>query len=513
MREIDRAAIQRCGIPGMVLMENAGRAAADWLEAELKGLTDARIAVVCGPGNNGGDGFVVARHLANRGAKPDCLLLGRVSQLKGDAAQNAKVLAAGGLEVMEVDDPDDLEFMLDGCEAIVDAVFGTGLDREPSMLFKQAFDAMNASDALILSIDVPSGVNSDTGETYSSAIQADMTVAMGLPKLGHMLYPGREHTGEMRVADIGIPTSVLNENADTWLLEPQDVVLPFRPGDGHKGTFGTVLVLAGSRGYSGAACLAARAAVRSGCGLVKVAVPAGICSTVESAVLEAVKFPLAQTETETLSSAAKDRIVELAAGCRCVAIGPGISTPPETRKLVLDLLPALELPVVIDADAINNLVGHLDVLSRRRAPTILTPHPGELARLTGMSATTVNSERVNTARRFTTEHGVILVLKGAPTLVAARDSQVFVNPSGNPGLGSGGTGDVLTGLLAGLIAQGMDPVKACQAAVYLHGLAADLAAAKLTEYCLSAGDLIEYLPHAFNKVVSHDEEPHPAPGP
>jgi len=508
MKGIDRTAIQRCGIPGIVLMENAGRAVADWLDSELDGIEGARVAVVCGPGNNGGDGFVAARHLANRGAHPDVLLLGHISQLKGDAAQNAKILTVGGLEIREIDDPDDLEFMLDGTEAIVDAVFGTGLDREPTTFFRQAFETMNGSDAFILSIDVPSGVNSDSGEVYDGAIQADMTVTMGLPKLGQVLYPGRTNSGVLRVADIGIPTPIMLENADTWLIQPEDVVLPDRPADGHKGTFGTTLIIAGSRGYSGAACLAARAALQSGCGLVKVGVPAGICPVVEDNVPEAVKFPLPQTDAETLSPSARDRILELAAGCRSVALGPGISTHPETQKLVLELLPQLELPVVIDADALNCLAGHLDVLSHRKAPTILTPHPGELARLTSLSAVTVNADRVNVARRFATEHGVILVLKGAPTVTAARDSQVFVNSSGNSGLGSGGTGDVLTGLLSGLIAQGMDPVKACAAAAFLHGSAADLAADKLTPYCLTASDLLITLPAAYKKLV---ELPEPEP--
>ncbi len=507
MREIDRAAIERCGLPGAVLMENAGRSVADWLESELDGLRDARVAVVCGPGNNGGDGFVVARHLANRGARPDCLLLGRASQLKGDAALNARVLAAGGLEVMEVDDAEDLEFMLDGCEAIVDAVFGTGLDREPSLLYKQSFEAMNASDAFIISIDVPSGVNADTGEAYESAVQADMTVTMGLPKLGHVLYPGRVNAGTLRIADIGIPTPVMNENADTWLVEPEDILLPERPADGHKGTFGTVLVIAGSRGYSGAACLAAAAATRSGCGLVKVAVPAGICPVVESAFLEPVKFPLAQTDAETVAPEALDRALELAADCQCVAIGPGLSTHPGTREFVTRLLPALAVPVVIDADAISNLAGNLAVLSRRKAPTVLTPHPGELARLTTLNPRSINAERVNVARRFATEHGLILVLKGAPTVVAARDSQVFVNSTGNSGLASGGTGDVLTGLLAGLIASGMDPVKAGSAAAYLHGLAADLAADKLTEQALTAIDVLDCLPAAFHRLTHPDDRP------
>ncbi|UCG42238.1 MAG: NAD(P)H-hydrate dehydratase [candidate division WOR-3 bacterium] len=511
MSRLDSKAVEECGIPGMVLMENAGRSVCDSIQDRFERLAGLEVAVVCGKGNNGGDGFVVTRHLLNRGADVNCFLLGRVAELKGDARANADVLLKAGTTIEEVANEDRLVRAFESCALVVDAVLGTGLDSAPRGLFAGAIELINRSGCFVVSVDIPSGVNADTGAAYEPAVAADLTVTMALPKYGHVLFPGRGLCGDVEVADIGIPERLLAEGADTFFVDEDHVadILPERPEHGHKGTFGTALIVAGARGFSGAACLAGTAAVRSGCGLVKLAYPEAVAGPVEANVLEAVKVPLPGTDAGTIAPAALDALLELAQDAECVAIGPGITTNPETAAFQLDLLPRLKCPVIVDADGINNLAGRLDLLSGIGAPSILTPHPGEFARLTGMKPDEVNRDRINVSREFARRHRVVLVLKGAPTVTATPAGEVFVNPTGNSGLGSGGTGDVLTGLMAGLLAQTKEPVHAAVSAVFLHGLAADLAAEDMPERCLAAGDLLDYIPDAFGSVL----EPVPAQGP
>lgn len=503
MKEIDRRAIEEWGLNGLVLMENAGRAVVDSITEELGSPAGRRFTVVCGKGNNGGDGFVVARHLANRGAEVTCLLLGKIAELRGDARTNAEILSRSGLAIHEMSDAEALDRTLTPAPVIIDAIFGTGLSSAPRGIFARAIDTINRSGAYIVSIDCPSGVDTDTGQVFAPAITADLTVTMCLPKYGLILYPGKLHTGKLRIADIGIPRHLLSSIADTFLLDLEAVqnLLPRRRPDGHKGTFGTALVIAGSRGYSGALCLALEAALRAGAGLVRAAFPKSLSPIVEARVLEAVKHPLPETPEGTIAYEALPPLLELAAAAESVAIGPGLSTHPETRKLVLEFLARIAEPVVIDADALNSLAGEPALLKRSRAPMVLTPHPGELSRLLGKPTAELNSDRIEVARRFAREFNCVLVLKGAPTVIAEPGGRVFVNSTGNSGLGSGGTGDVLTGLIAGLLAQGATPPDAAQAGVFLHGLAGDLAAETLTEYALAARDLLEFLPRAFKRVL------------
>jgi hydroxyethylthiazole kinase-like uncharacterized protein yjeF len=511
MKQLDRKAVEEYGIPGMVLMENAGRSVCDSVEDRFGEITGLQVAVVCGRGNNGGDGFVITRHLLNRGADAACFLLGTVAELKGDARANADLLLKAGIPVEEVDKADRLVAALDSCEVVVDAIFGTGLNSAPRGILAEVIELVNHASCFTVSVDIPSGVNADTGEAYAPAIAADLTVSMALPKYGHVLYPGRELCGDVEVCDIGIPEHLLTEGADTFFADEDHVfdILPDRPEQGHKGTFGTALIIAGARGFSGAACLSGMAAVRSGCGLVKLAYPEAITGTVETSVLEAVKVPLPGTDADTIASAALETVVEHARESRCVAIGPGITTDPETAAFQLELLPRLECPVIVDADGINNLAGRLDILDHMKAPVILTPHPGEFARLTGIKPAEVNRDRINVSREFARKHKVVLVLKGAPTVVATPDAEVFVNSTGNSGLGSGGTGDVLTGLMAGLLAQTRQPVHAAVAAVFLHGRAADIAVEDMPECCLAAGDLLDYIPDAFASVLEPEPEEEP----
>ncbi len=504
MKELDRYAVEELGIPGVKLMENAGRGVVDWLEAELGSLRGKQVAVVCGPGNNGGDGFVACRYLADRGARPVCVLLGSVPGLRGDALVNARRLLDLGARILEVSAADQRLPFLEHSDVIIDAIFGTGLSRPAQGLFADAITAINRAGKYVVSIDVPSGIDAETGEVHEPTVRASLTVTMGLPKYGLVLFPAAACTGKLRVADIGIPAEVLARGGDTFLVDREYVrsVIPCRAKDGHKGTFGTVLLVCGSRGFSGAACLAGRAAVRSGCGLVRLAYPRSISDVVGSQVVEAVKVPLPETRRGTLAAEASSSIVRLAEEVQALAIGPGLTTSAATRDAVLRVLRDVTCPLVIDADAINVLAGQLGILARLKAPAVLTPHPGELGRLTGLEAGRINAQRISLPRKLAKEWNVVLVLKGAPTVTATPDGMVYVNSTGNSGLGTGGTGDVLTGLLAGLLAQGVRPADASVAAAFLHGFAADLAVSELTEYCLDATDLISWLPRAFRAVLA-----------
>jgi NAD(P)H-hydrate epimerase len=540
MQELDRRATAapsdggrpgQHGIPGLTLMENAGRGVVESMEKHLGNLAGSvgqgppgptRPLVVCGKGNNGGDGFVVTRLLLTREARPDCILLGRAADLSGDALTNYKRLVDSGFVVREVASREDIEPLFQGRRVVVDAIFGTGLTRVPSGLAAEVITLINDSGSYVVSIDLPSGLHSDTGVPYDPCVRADLTVTMALPKLGLWLYPGRALAGTIEVVDIGMAKGKGESGNDevglgtfhfdlcpeAFLLDAEHIraVVPKRRPDGHKGTFGAVLIIAGSRNFSGAAVLAGMAAVRSGCGLIRLAIPDGIADVVSSDVIEAVKIPLPQTDTEALSPAALESLLEMSAEAQAIAIGPGIGTDRRTQELELDFLAEVEKPTVVDADGINNLVGHLALLSRAKAPLVLTPHPGEFSRLTGLKPADINADRVGSARRFATERKVVLVLKGASTVIAAPDGTVFVNPTGNSGLAKGGTGDVLTGLITGLMAQGMSPLDAACAGVYLHGLAADVAVQSLTEYCLAAGDLPDFLPQAFAAVIKEGSQ-------
>ncbi len=511
MQELDHRTITEHGIPGLTLMENAGRGVVESMEKHLGSLAGTRPLIVCGKGNNGGDGFVVTRLLAAKKAKPDCVLLGKAADLSGDALTNYQGLADSGFIVREVSSRADIEPLLRDRKVIVDAIFGTGLTRAPSGLAAETIKLINTSSAYVVAVDLPSGLDSDTGAPYDPCVRADLTVTMALPKLGLWLYPGRNLAGSVEVVDIGIGTKdegqsgTRDEGPGTWLLDATHIraILPARKPDGNKGSFGRALLIVGSRSYSGAAILAGRTAVRSGCGIVQLAVPEGILDVVAASVVEAIKSPLPQTADAALSPAALEALLDMSTEAQAIAVGPGIGIDRRTRELELDFLTEVEKPTVVDADGINNLVGRLDLLSRIKPPLVLTPHPGEFSRLTGLKPVDINADRVGVSSKFATERKVVLVLKGASTVIAAPDGTAYVNPTGNSGLASGGTGDVLTGLIAGLMAQGMTPLDAACAGVFLHGLAADIAAQSLTAYCLAAGDLPRYLPQAFAAVLGN----------
>jgi len=506
MRQADRRAIEEIGFPGAVLMENAGAG----LERVIRDRFPdrRRVAVLCGKGNNGGDGFVLARRLLS--LLPETYLFGRRSDVKGDARLHMQVLERSGGAVTEIADEAAWQRCREralGAELIVDALLGTGLKQRPSGLLGQVVTdlAATAGRAAIVAVDIPSGVSSDSGQLDWESVSATVTVTFATPKHGHVLPPACERIGSLVVVDIGIPRSVLEETgARLWLLEATDAAHAFaaRAPGSHKGTYGHLLVIAGSPGKTGAAILAASAALRAGVGLVTVATPAPALQLVAAGRPEIMTEPLPVSPSGELDSSAIDRALALAGERDAVVLGPGLGQERATRELVRELVANCSVPLLVDADGLNALAGSQGVtrLADRSSPTLLTPHPGEMGRLIGSSPAEVQTRRLETARALAADSRAHVVLKGQRTLVADPEGRAAVNPTGNPGMATGGTGDVLAGLIGSLLAAGCDPWLAATAGVYLHGLAGDRAAVRLGYESLLAGDLLDELPAGIGSL-------------
>ena len=510
MRALDRRATAELGIAGSTLMENAGRGAAaeiqSFLVARKRPLRGLAIVVVCGKGNNGGDGFVVARRLAGGGARVRVFLIGRALDVRGDAASKLARLAAARLRPVEVTDSEGIGGLKAALAApgalVVDALLGTGASGAPAGLVADAIARINESGLPVVALDLPSGVCADTGQAPGAVVGAALTTTFEGLKRGLLLPPGRDLAGEVRVVPIGLPAEETRRAASVFVLEPADIArhLPPRRRESHKGDFGHLLIVAGSVGKTGAAALAGRAAMRAGAGLVTIAAPRSQQPIVATLVAECMTEPLPETAAQTVGLAAKERLATLAAARGAVALGPGLGLDAETQALVRDLVRGVPAPMVIDADALTALAGHLESLARAAGPRCLTPHPGEMARMLGLSVGAVQADRIETARRFAGTHGAHVVLKGALSVISAPAGPTFLNPTGNPGMASGGTGDVLTGMVGALLARGQEPLGALCAATYLHGLAGDLAAREKGEEGLIAGDVVEAIPAAIRAV-------------
>ena len=507
MQAMDRMAIERFGIPGRVLMENAGREAARIFRSHFPTPAGRPVGVMAGRGNNGGDGHVIARCLAASGYPVTVFLLGAADRVRGDAAENLRLLQALGIPLVEVPDEETFDRHAPRMREVglwVDALFGIGLAKPVEGLFRKAIDFVNGAGRPVVSVDLPSGLDADTGRPLGACIRAQLTVTFGLPKIGLVVHPGAGFAGKVEVADIGIPAAVADLVAPRQrLLTPEGVrrMLPQRPADAHKGLAGHLIVVGGSPGKSGAAAMTATAALRIGAGLVTVAAAASLNPVLEALSLEAMTAPLPDGGTGVLGAGAGTGLTALCRGKSCLALGPGLGTAPETGELVRGLVRSAEAPMVIDADGLNHLAGHLDLLQGLRLPVVLTPHPGEMARLVGTDAAAVQRDRIGCARRLAVDRGVHVVLKGAGTVVALPDGTVFLNPTGNPGMASGGMGDVLTGAIAGLICQGAAAADAACAGVYLHGAAADALAATVGPRGYLAGDVMRELPAALARLA------------
>jgi NAD(P)H-hydrate epimerase len=503
MRALDARAIRELGIPGPRLMDHAGTAAAALVARWLAPIRGKAVVVVCGKGNNGGDGFVVARRLKARGAAVRVLLVGRRAEVRGDAAD---ALGRWRGRVEEIADPRGLAGALGGADVIVDALLGTGVSgaaRGPVAAAIEAINRAGANGVPVVAIDLPSGLDSDRGALLGPTVKAWRTVTFAGLKRSLLLAPASARAGAVEIGDIGVPAEEARRGITTWRLEAADVrpLFPPRDLDAHKGRFGHLLVVAGSLGKTGAAALAGRAALRGGVGLCTVAAPASQQPIVAAQAPEYMTEALPETAARSLSLKAKDRVLELARRMDAVALGPGLSLDPEAQELARVLIRELDRPMVVDADALSALGGHLDLLRHAAGPRALTPHPGEMARMLGIAIEAVQVDRIEVTRAFAREHGVAIALKGAHTVIAGPDGHVAINPTGNPGLAKGGSGDVLTGIVGALLAREIEPVAALRAGCYVHGLAADAAARERGEYAMLASDLIESLPAALRALA------------
>lgn len=517
MKKMDRLSIESFGIPGIVLMESAGRGTVDSLLRHFPDIRHMKVGIAAGHGNNGGDGFVIARYLAGRHVKLSVYLLSKRVRVQGDAAANLKLLEQMGVPVHEVQDMAAFEFYQDQmkeCDLWLDAMLGTGLKSDVRGLFKKMIEFLNTIKKPIVAVDIPSGLDSDTGKLRGCCIGATVTVTFGLPKIGQVVLPGAEFVGTLEVVDIGIPPFVVDEVGPKHYLLTREMIKTYfisRALQSHKGTTGHLLVIGGSPGKTGAAVMSSRAAMRVGAGLVTLGIPKSLNIAMESQLTEVMTAPLPENADQTLGLSAYDRVMNLLEGKKGLAIGPGLGTVKSTHNLVRRLIKTSPVPVVIDADGLNSLVGGLKCLKNLKVPVVMTPHPGEMARLVGKTPSQVQENRIREARNFATTYNVYLVLKGAKTVVAYPDGNVFVNPSGNPGMASGGMGDVLTGMIAGLIVQGLPVGEAVNAGLYLHGCAADFLAQNMGPVGFLASDVIDILPEqikGLDKPVSgHPSNP------
>jgi ADP-dependent NAD(P)H-hydrate dehydratase / NAD(P)H-hydrate epimerase len=493
MRSVDRQTIER-GVPGIVLMENAGNRVVNFLEKRFAPLAGQRIAILCGKGNNGGDGMVVARQLATRfhPASLDVVLYAAPEELKGDAATNLKMLQACGCSVAR-----EIPLRARIATLVIDALLGTGVSGPASGQLLEGIREINSGFPLakVVAVDIPSGMPSDSGDPTGEFARADATVTFTAPKVAQALAPNCDHVGELVVVPIGSPPGLYEDDDAIFLslIEPRMFagILAPRPSSGHKGTFGHVLVVAGSRGKTGAAAMSGISALRAGAGLVTVASAQSAIPIIAGHAPEIMTEPLAENDSGGIARDAP--LEQLAQGKTVIAMGPGMGRHPDTEALVRRATDGLEQPMVIDADALHPIRGNGKV-------RVLTPHPGEMATLTGKTIAELQSDRVGVTRRFAMDHGVVLVLKGQRTLIGFPDGAVWINPTGTPALGTGGSGDVLTGLIAGLLAQfPRDWRQAVAAAVYLAGLAGELGARELGEKSLIATDTLRF----FGPAIEH----------
>ncbi|HOV80412.1 MAG TPA: NAD(P)H-hydrate dehydratase [Bacillota bacterium] len=508
MKALDRAAIEQYGIPGLVLMENAGRCVVEVIRQVLGEVRDKVITVFIGKGNNGGDGLVIARHLLNAGAGVKVLSLVNPDEIKGDAKANLEIWRKMEQKVFSLHHGDVINVVrlaLMNTDLIVDAIFGTGFRGRAGEKAGRVIEALNGSGKPIVAVDVPSGLDADTGKVRGPCIQAAHTVTFALPKLGLILEPGAGYAGRLHITDISIPSVLVEKTCPQRYLITAGLVkewLPSRPSAAHKGDFGRVLVVAGSKGMTGAACLAGEAALRAGAGLVTVAVPETLHGIMEAKLTEVMTSPLPDNGSGYLSREAGQKILALLERADVLAIGPGLSTGPEVVALIKELLPSIRVPVVLDADALNAVAGEGGILRRIPAPAVITPHPGELARLMGMTAGEIQEDRIAAAGRAADMWNTVVLLKGARTVIAAPDGAVYINPTGNQGMATGGSGDVLTGVVAALLGQGLEPARAAAAGAYIHGLAGDIAAGEKGMTGMTAGDILSALPAATRELVS-----------
>ena len=503
MRAIDREAIDKHKIPSLDLMEKAGQGIAERLLTHniIDPSTDNKIAVICGKGNNGGDGFVVARYLHDAGVNVCLYFIGPAKALSKDASVNYNRAVKSGVPLTEIKKVADLEDIRN-CTHIIDAIFGTGFKGSPRNLSAKVIGIINEQETAVIAIDMPSGLNADNGTHQGAVIQADYTFALALPKYGLFLSPGRELAGVVDIVPIGIPDEVMKKRKLSHQLITAEMVskkLPERDPKGHKGDFGKLLVISGSTGMTGAACLCANSALRSGCGIVRVGCPQGVQPVLAIKLTEAMTQPLPDISKKgVLALRSLGELRKLAKEHDALAIGPGLGLHHETQELVRRFVSKNEKPIVVDADALTALSADMNKINESKAAMVLTPHSGEFERLTEETVPDKIQERFDIALEFAKNYNVTLLLKGSPTIIACPNGNCYLNPTGNDGMATAGSGDVLTGIIGSLFAQGMTSENAAICGAFIHGTAGDIAADALTPRAMIAGDMIEFLPEAFD---------------
>ena len=508
MRKIDQDTIDGIGMPGIVLMETAGSEIVRAIERHYP--TAQRIGILVGKGNNGGDGLVIARQLAHAGRDVFICLVSPPDSFTGEARTNLDIAYNLGLQIEETLTDVSTYVKNHRCELLVDAIFGTGLHSNVQEPISTIINEINKLSIPILAVDLPSGLDADIGKPLGTCVKADRTLTIGLPKRGLLLQPGAELAGQLEIVDIGFPQQVIDaQNINVnWTTENAAANwLPLRASDSHKGSYGRVLVIAGAIGMTGAAALASEAALRVGAGLVTLAIPKSLNTILEVKLSEVMTLPLPETENGSLAESATQYILEYADRNQSVlAIGPGLSQHPETVALVHQLIKenseqGLDLQMVVDADGLNALAKAKELIPLLNEKAVITPHLGEMERLTGMPIQTLAADRISTAKQFTQKYGLTLVLKGAPTVTSNSNGEVWINPTGNPGMATAGMGDVLTGVITGLIAQKVPSANAATLGVYLHGLAGDIAADTIGIHGLIAGDVLKTIPLAISSLI------------
>jgi hydroxyethylthiazole kinase-like uncharacterized protein yjeF len=495
MRGLDRTASERFGITEQLLMENAGESVHFVILSEL-GITGKKFIVFCGSGNNGGDGFVVARKLHSNGGSVKVVFLGDRKILKGAAKQNFDIITKLNLEILRLESIESIKTDVAHCDAIVDAVFGTGLTREVDGIYLEAIDLINESRKTVISVDIPSGINGDTGAILGKAVEADYTVTFGLPKLGNILYPGYDSCGKLYVSHISFPPKIYD--SDSLKIEINNPpTLPPRDKKGHKGDFGEALFIAGASSYFGAPYFSALSFLKAGGGYSRLASPKSLTPYIANKGSEIVFIPQNETPSGSISLKNKKELLELSEKMDLVVIGPGISLEEETQQLARELAKEINKPLIIDGDGITALSKDPGIIKKRKQETILTPHLGEMSRITDMSVAEINSNKIDVLQRTAEQLNSFIILKGAHSLIGYPDQRVFINMSGNSGMATAGSGDVLTGTIAAMHGLGLDIQDAVRKGVFIHGLSGDLAATDKGEDGITAQDILDYLPVAL----------------
>ncbi len=507
MNAIDGCSINGYGIPGILLMENAASAVVSEAVSMMGGCRGRMVTAVAGRGNNGGDAFAAARLLYSRGAAVKVYLVGQKAGISGDALFNMTLLEKTGSAVIELMEDRDLEMLtadMNRSQLVLDGIFGTGLGREVSGLTALVIERMNASGKAILAIDIPSGIDGADGTVRGICIKADATVTFCMPKIGLVVNPGCEYAGKLVVAEIGtLPGAIDKQNIHTELTDREQVsgLITIRRSDSNKGDYGRVMILTGSTGMTGCGCLSSMAALRCGAGLVYTAVPGSLAAIYGAAAVEPVVLPLEDDGRGCLSVKSVGQILKHLERMDAAAIGPGLTASDDIRLIVEQIIENSTIPLVLDADALNSISGNPAILKKLKAAAVITPHPGEMARLTGLGIADVQRDRIGTASRFAAEYGVTVALKGSRTVIAIPDGRIFINPTGNAGMATAGAGDVLTGIIAGLAAQGVCVCDAAVAGVFLHGLAGDNAADSLGMHGMVAGDILIRMPQVIKELT------------